>query len=191
MKARIASIIVTAAAVLWPGWVFAAEGEPAEGSWFALIFYTVNFLLFLWIVWKYGWSRITQFFRDRSHNIREIRGRAEKAYREAQELASRAAQQLQQLEADKRKMMSELDEETTYQVRQVNEAALEAVSRIRRDTEITRTALRDAAQRRLRETMAEAAGRLAREIVSRNFRASDQARLLQGFIDRIGEEARP
>jgi F-type H+-transporting ATPase subunit b len=191
MKTRIASVSVWAATVLWPGWVFAAEGEPAEGSWFALIFYAINFLLFLWIVRRYGWPYITQFFHGRSSTIREIRGRAEKVYQEAQELATRAAQQLQQLEADKRKMMSELDEETAYQVKQVNEAAREAVSRIRRDTEITRAALRDAAQRRLRETMAEAAGRLAREIISRNFRASDQARLLQGFVDRIGEEARP
>jgi ATP synthase F0 subunit b len=191
MKARIASLGVWAATVLWPGWVFAAEGKPAEGSWFALIFYAINFLLFLWIVRRYGWPYITQFFHDRSSNIREIRGRAEKAYQEAQELATRAAQQLQQLEADQRKMASELDEETAYQVGQANEGAREAVSRIRRDTEITKAALRDAAQRRLRETMAEAAGRLAREIISRNFRASDQARLLQGFVDRIGEEARP
>jgi ATP synthase F0 subunit b len=191
MKARIASVSVWAAMVLWPGWVFAAEGEPAEGSWFALIFYAINFLLFLWIVRRYGWPYITHFFHDRSSNIREIRSRAEKAYQDAQALATRAAQQLQQLEADRRKMVSELDEETAYQVRQVNEAAREAVSRIRRNTEITRAALRDAAQRHLRETMAEAAGRLAREIISRNFRASDQARLLQGFVDRIDEEARP
>ncbi len=191
MKARIASVSLSAATVLWPAWAFAAEGEPAEGSWIALIFYAVNFLLFLWIVQKYGWPYITQFFHDRSSTIREIRDRAEKAYREAQELASRAAQQLQQLEADKRKMMSELDEETAYQVNQINEAGGEAVSRIRRDTEVTRAALRDGAERRLRETMAEAAGRLAREMVRRNFRASDQARLLRGFIEHIGEEARP
>src|ERR1700756_5192314 len=111
MKARIARISLTAAIAFWPSWVFAAEGEQAEGSWFALIFYAINFLLFLWIVRRYGWPYIKQFFNDRSHNIREIRGRAEKAYHDAQELANRAAQQLQQLEADKRKMKSELDEE--------------------------------------------------------------------------------
>ncbi|MBV8056047.1 MAG: ATP synthase F0 subunit B [Deltaproteobacteria bacterium] len=190
MKARIVRISLSVAAVFWPSWVFAAEGEQAEGSWFALIFYTINFLLFLWIVGKYGWPRITQFFLSHSHTIREIRGRAEKAYREAQEQANRAAQQLQQLEADKRKVMSELDQETAYQIGQMNDAAREAVSRIRRDTEITTMALRDGAQRRLRQTMAEAAGRIAHELVSRNFQASDQAQLLQGFIDRISEEAR-
>ena len=191
MNALIAKISLTAAMISWLSWAFAAESEQAQGRWFPLIFYTINFLLFLWIVRRYGWPRITQFFHDRSHNIREIRSRAENAYQKAQELANRAAEQLRQLEADKRKLVSELDEETTYQIGQINDAAGEAVSRIRRDTEITVAALRDGAQRRLRQTMAEAAGRIARELVRLNFQASDQARLLQGFIDRIGEEAHP
>lgn len=191
MKSRFAKISVTAVSIFWPSWVFAAEGQQAEGSWFALIFYTINFLLFLWLVRRYGWPRITQFFRERSQIIRNLSSRAEKAYQEAQQLANRAAQQLRQLEADKRKMMSELDEGTSYQIGQLNEAAREAVHRIRRDAEITTVALRDGAQRRLRQTMAEAAGRIARDLVSRNFRASDQARLLQGFIEGIGEETRP
>ena len=69
--------------------------------------------------------------------------------------------------------MSELDQETNYQIGQMNDAAREAVNRIRRDMELTRVALRDGAQRRLRETMAGAAGRIARELVNRNIQASD------------------
>jgi len=176
--------------LFWPSWVFGADAEHTEGSWFALIFYAINFLLFVWIVSSYGWPRIRQFFRNRSRTIRDARGRAESAFREAQELANRAAQQLRQLDADKRTMIVELDEETTYQVRQVNQTAREAVNRIRREAEITTIALRDGAQRRLRQTMAEAAGRIARGLVSRNFQTSDQDRLLRGFVEYIGEEMR-
>lgn len=190
MKARITRISLIAAAVFWPSWVFAAEGEQVQGNWFALIFYAVNFLFFVWIVWRYGGPRIRQFFHDRSYTIRDIRDRAEKAYQEAQELANRAAQQLRQLEADQRNLMSELDEETNYQIGQMNDAAREAANRIRRDMELTRVALHDGAQRRLRETMAGAAGRIARELVSRHIQASDQARLLQGFLDCMDEQAR-
>jgi F0F1-type ATP synthase membrane subunit b/b' len=88
-------------------------------------------------------------------------------------------------------MMSELERETAYQLAQISGAAGEAASRIRNDTEVTIVALRQGAQRRLRETMAAAAGVIARELLSRNFEPSDQARLLSSFIDRIGEEARP
>ena len=188
---RIASVGLIATLLVWPSAVFAAEPEHAEGSWFALIFYALNFVLFLWIVQKYGWPRIAEFFRSRSRTIRENRGRAETAFQEAQELAIRAAQQLRQLDADKRTTMLELNEETGYQMRQIDQAAHEAISRIRRDTEITTAAVRDGAQRRLRQTMAEAAGTIARELVSRNFQASDQDRLLGGFVEHIGEERRP
>jgi F-type H+-transporting ATPase subunit b len=191
MRSRIAVSSFATAMALWPGWVFAAEAEPAGGSWFALIFYVINFLLFLWVVRKYGWPRIIQFFHERSRTIRDIRGRAEKAHQEAQELAQRAAEQLARLEADKHQLKAELDEETAYQLRRMNEAAHEAESRIRRDTEVTRLGLREAAQRRLRRIMAQAAGRIARELVHRNFQPSDQARLLSSFVDRMDEESRP
>src|SRR5689334_22890450 len=104
MKLGFARFSLATAIVLWPSILFAAEGDVAEGSWFALIFYAINFVLFLWIVRKYGWPAITRFFHDRSRSIREIRGRAEKAYQDAQQLAALAAQQLQQLDADQRKM---------------------------------------------------------------------------------------
>jgi|SRR6516225_808133 len=192
MKGRIAKISASAAMALWPGWVWAAEGgEQAEGSWFALIFYIINFLLFLWIVRRYGWPRITQFFRDRSHTIRDIRDRAEQAYRQAQELATQAAQQLRRLEAAKTKMKSELDGETTHQIGQIKIATQDVAVRIRRDTEVTALALRDGSQRRLRETMAEMAGKIAREFVRRNLQESDQERLLRDFVEQIGEEAPP
>jgi F0F1-type ATP synthase membrane subunit b/b' len=181
-------LALAAALLFWPATAFATESEQAGGSWYPLIFYAVNFLLFLWIVRRYGWPGIIQFFRDHSRNIREIRSRLEKAYQDAQELAKRAAQQLELLESDKRKLMAELDFETNHQVGQISQAAREAINRIRHDTEITRVALRDGAQRRLRETMAEAAGKIARELLIRNFRASDQARLLESFIGRMGEE---
>lgn len=191
MKTRTSALVIAAALLFWPAWVFAAESEQAGGAWFPLIFYVINFLLFLWIVRRFGWSRIIEFFRDRSHNIREVRGRAEQAYRDAQELGKRAAQQLQQLEAEKRKLMAELDAETNYQVTQINQSVHEAVNRIKNDTNATKLALHEGAQRRLREAMAEAAGKIARELIIQNFRASDQARLLERFIARMGEEAQP
>ena len=69
--------IVTA--LLCPALVFAAESQSAEGTWSALVFYVVNFLLFLWIVRRFGGSQIKEFFRTRAKTIRETAGRAEQA----------------------------------------------------------------------------------------------------------------
>jgi F-type H+-transporting ATPase subunit b len=188
MNSRIATVL-SGGVLLWPTWAFASGREAVEGSWFPLIFYALNFLLFLWVVRRYGWSAVTGFFSRRAHTIRENRNRAEQAFRETQALAARAAEQLKRLEDEKRKITAELAQETDYQLDQINQAAREAVSRIRRDAELTSAALRDGAQRHLREAMAAAAGRIARQLVSRNFEPSDQTRLLHGFVQRMAEEA--
>jgi F-type H+-transporting ATPase subunit b len=189
MKSRIA-IGAIAGALLYPSVALCAEAEPVEGSWFALIFYAINLLMFAWIVRRYGGQRIASFFRERARTIRDNRARAEKAYQEARELADRAAQWLQQLNAEKSRLAAELDGETRYQITQIEAAARDAVVRIQRDGELTVAAVREGAQRRLRQTIAEAAGRIARELVRRNLQPADQGRLLRGFIQRIGEETR-
>ena len=42
----------------------------------------------------------------------------------------------------------------------------------------------------LREALAHAAGKIARDLVLSNFVAGDQTRLVQGFVEKLGEEAR-
>lgn len=188
MKSRIA-ILLTAAA-LWPSLAYAAENAEPQASWFSLIFYAINFVLFVWLVKHYGGARISGFFRDRAKTIRETIGRAEKAFQEAQELANVAAERIAKLEAEKTAIASDLADETVYQVGRIYDIAREAVARIKHDSELTASAVRENAQRRLRETMAAAAGRIAYQTLARNFRPEDQRRLLDGFIDKLGEEAR-
>jgi F-type H+-transporting ATPase subunit b len=188
MKSRIA-ILLTAAA-LWPSLAYAAEGAEPAGSWSSLIFYAINFVLFLWVVKHYGGARISGFFHDRAKTIRETISRAEKAFRDAQDLANAAAERTAKLEAEKAKIASDLADETVYQIGRIYDVAQEAAARIKRDSELTVAALRESGQRRLRETMAAAAGRIAREVLARNFEAADQRRLLDGFVGKLGEEAR-
>jgi F0F1-type ATP synthase membrane subunit b/b' len=94
------------------------------------------------------------------------------------------------LEAEKSQIATELDQETAFQISRIHSATQEAVNRIRRDSQVALVALHEAAQRRLRQSLAVAAGMIARELLRRNFQATDQGRLLQGFVERIGQEAR-
>jgi hypothetical protein len=94
-----------------------------------------------------------------------------------------------QLDAEKKQIASEFAAETQYQIGRIQELARETVARIERDTNLTVIAVREGAQRRLRQSLAMAAGRLARDLVARHFEASDQKRLLEVFIDRLGDEA--
>ena len=114
------AIVSIVTALLCPALVFATEGQPEEGTWSALIFYVINFLLFVWIVKRIGGPQIKEFFRTRAKGIRENASRADQAFKDAQGLAQRAADRLKSLEAEKTRIAAELAEETTYQVTQIN-----------------------------------------------------------------------
>jgi F-type H+-transporting ATPase subunit b len=190
MKSRIAIAAALLVAALTPTLAIAAEGGGEErGSWGALLFYVINFLLFAAILWKYALPAARNFFRDRALGIRDTWSKAEAALRGAQELANRAAEQMARLEAEKNQIASDLADETVFQIGRIYDLAQEAAARIKRDAELGAAAMGENAQRRVREALAHAAGSLARELVANNFQPGDQTRLLQGFVEKLGEEA--
>ena len=191
MKSR--AIALAGAALMPPAAAWCAEGAGAEaaggGSWFSLLFYVINFALFLWIVAHYAGGPVRKFFADRAARIRETLARAEATFKQAQDLANRAAERMARLEADKAQLRADLDAEAAYMANRIRELAREAAQRIKRDSELTAGALGEAAHRRVRELLAGATGKLARELVARAFTADDQARLLHSFEERLRQEA--
>lgn len=191
------TIALTGAAVLLlpvAAWCAEGGGESARsGSWGALIFYIINFALFIWLIrWfdrRFG-GLIHNHFAGRSRNIKETFSRAESTLQEAEQLANHARERMAKLEADKAQLRADLDAETSYMLEGLRQRAREAADRIVRDTELTAGAMTEAARRRLRELLAEATGRLALTLVASNFTADDQTRLLKGFQERLSREAR-
>jgi F-type H+-transporting ATPase subunit b len=190
MKARIPILAALLGATLTPTLAIAAEGAAEErGSWGALLFYVINFVLFAAILWKYALPAARNFFKQRALGIRETMSKAEAAFRGAQEVANRAAERMARLEAEKNQIASDLADETVFQISRIYDLGQEAAARIRHDAEVSATALAENARRRVREALAQAAGNLARELVVKNFQAADQGRLLRGFVEKLGEEA--
>jgi len=190
MKRRIV-IVASLATALIPSAALAAEGEAASsGSWTALGFYIINFALFVLILAKYAVPMARDFFNQRATSIRDSLNKAETNFREAEALAKRAAEQAARLESEKSKIASDLADETVYQVGRIYEIAQETAARIKHDTQLSAAATRENGQRRMREALAAAAGRLARQLVIRDFRPADQDRLLDGFVAKLRDEAR-
>lgn len=190
MKTRIAIAATLLGAALNPALAMAAEGGGEErGSWGALIFYLINFLLFVGILWKYALPAARNFFRERALGIRQTLTKAEAAFRGAQEVAERAAERMARLEGEKSQIASDLADETVFQIGRIYDLAQEAAARIKHDAELGAIALGENAQRRVRQALAHATGNLARELVANNFQPSDQTRLVQGFVEKLGEEA--
>ena len=176
---------------LIPSAALAAQNVPEPaGSWTALLFYVINFAVFVFIIIKYALPMARDFFANRAGSIRESLGKAESNLREAEELANRAKERSARLESEKSQIRADLDAETTYQIQRIREAGEETAARIMRDAELSAAATRENGQRRMRFTLAAAAGRLARDRVESAFQAADQERLLDGFVAKLHEEAR-
>jgi F0F1-type ATP synthase membrane subunit b/b' len=165
----------------------AAEGPGAErGSWLLLTFFAINFVLFVSVLVYFAGPPVRKFFADRAVTIRTALSRAQSALAEAEDLANKAASRMAALSAELKKVADELEQETAFQVGKVADLAKSTAERIRRDTEMSRAALAEAAKRRVRAQLAESTATLARDLISRNFRPSDQGRLIDGFMDKLG-----
>jgi len=185
-------IALTCAVLLLPatGWCAEGAGEAAGGgSWMSLLFYVINFAVFVWILVHYAGPAARKFFADRAGGINETFARVQATYKEAQDLANRAAERMSRLEAEKKQLRADLDAETVYMANRIREMARETALRIIRDTELTGDAITEAAQHHVRAMLAEATGKLARELMVKNFTDGDQARLLRGFEEKLAQEA--
>ena len=189
MKRSILTAALTIAA-FFPSAAMAAEEAEGHGSWLSLSFFVVNFLLFAFVVIYFAGPQLRKFFGDRASTIHSALAKSEEALREAEQLARAAAERIAALEAEVAALKQDLESETKFQINRLLELARSNSERIRRDTHATATALADNAQRRVREHLATVAAQLARELISRHFEAADQSRLLDGFMDRLGQEAR-
>jgi F-type H+-transporting ATPase subunit b len=173
-----------------PSLVFAAEESAGpQGSWLGTMFFAINFLLFVGILYFFAGPMLRTFFRDRASGIRSQIDRLNSALQEAQDLANRAAARMAQLEQEATELKSEIDDETVFIANRIREGARATAERIRRDSGLTSAALADAAQRRVRERLAANAANIARELITHNFQSSDQSRLVDNFMEKIRHEA--
>ena len=189
MKKRITSAAILAAAffVYAVPRAHAAEDAAAEhGSWLLLTFFAINFVLFVGVLVYFAGPPIRKFFADRAVTIRTALSRASSALAEAEDLANKAAARMAALSAELKKLADELEQETAFQVGKVADLAKSTAERIRRDTEMSSSALSEAAKRRVRAQLAESAATLASDLIGRDFQPADQGRLLDGFMDKLG-----
>jgi F0F1-type ATP synthase membrane subunit b/b' len=189
MKKWITSAAILAAAFFVcavPGAHAAEESGAPQGSWLLLTFFAINFVLFVWALVHFAGPPLRKFFADRAVTIRTALSRAQSALTEAEDWANKAAARMAALSAELKKLADELEQETAFQVGKVKDLAKSTAERIRRDTEMSSSALSEAAKRRVRAQLAESAATLASDLIGRNFQPSDQGRLIDGFMDKLG-----
>jgi F-type H+-transporting ATPase subunit b len=183
-------LVFAMALVAAPSFAFAAEeAAGSSGSWLGTMFFAINFLLFAGIIYYFAGPMARNFFRDRATGIRSQLDRLSSALKEAQDLANRAAARMAKLDQEVAQLKFEMENETAFIVNRIREGARTTAERIRHDTELTGAAIVEAAQRRVRERLAATAANLARDLIAKSFEPSDQARLIDSFMEKIRHEA--
>jgi len=190
MKKWITSAAIFAAAFFPQAAHAAEEGAPEHGSWTLLLFFAINFILFVTVLVRFAGPPLRKFFADRAASIRTALSRAASALAEAEDLANKAAARMAALPDELKKLAAELEQETAFQVARVAELAKNTADRIHRDTTMSSAAMSEAAKRRVRAQLADSAATLASGLIARDFQRDDQGRLIDGFMDKLGAGAR-
>ncbi len=193
MKKRILTAAMIAASI-FPGLARASEAAAeaageGRGSWSLFAFFAINFILFASVLIYFVGPPARKFFADRAATVRGALIRADSAFKSAQDLANQAAAKLASLDAELKALADEIENETRFQIAKMEEMSNAAQARIHRDTELSTNAMAEAARRRVRERLSESAATVARELIATNFERSDQGRLIDGFMDRLGAGA--
>ncbi len=176
---------------LSPTLAFCAEGAAeGGGSWLALLFYIINFAIFVYLLVHYAGPLTIGFFRERSRTIRENLKLSEANFREASQTANAAEAEIAGLEAEKARLLAEMRAETSREVARLREAGAAAAQRIRRDAEMAASSLADSGRRTIQAHLAAATVRIARDLIVNNFDPADQSRLIREFLQTVRQETR-
>jgi F0F1-type ATP synthase membrane subunit b/b' len=176
---------------LSPALAFCAEGAAGGGgSWFALIFYVINFAIFVFLMVHYAGPYVVKFFRERSREIREQFKVSETSLRNASQTAEEAEAEIAHLEAEKARILTEMRAETAREISRLRDAGKAGAERIRRDGELTASSLVENGRRIVQAHLASTAVRLARDLIIENFEPADQTRLVREFLQTVTEETR-
>jgi F-type H+-transporting ATPase subunit b len=190
MRYRAAILAALAAVTLLPTSAFCAEAGQAQGSWLTLLFFAINFAIFVVVLAKFAVPPATKYFRDRSAEIRTTLKTTDDALVRAQEMAARAEADLAKLEAEKALLAREMRETTAREVGRIREIAERTAARIKQDAQMASTALAETGRRRIREQLAAVTTNLARDLIEKNFAAADQSHLIDEFMNQLEAETR-
>ena len=164
----------------------AAEGAGGHGaSLLPFVFSIVNFLLFLFVLYKYALPRIKDFFVERSQQIRQ-------SLQEAEEVRTAAENKLRECEKKLEALDKQVEDIRTL-MKKEGEADKERIVReAEREAEIMKSQARTVAEQEIRRAKQELRAELIRlslegaeKTLNNTINKDDQIRLIDEYIKEI------
>jgi F-type H+-transporting ATPase subunit b len=176
-------------------YLLAQEAEPAHEpnpilpAANELIWGTIAFFILLFVMYRTVWPSVDKAFKDRRANIEGKLEQAEKDREEAEQLLEQYRRRLREAEDETRRI---LDEARANAERVRRELLAKAETDAGRELDRARQAIRgerDQAIRQLRNEVGTLAVELATRVVGDSLDRDRQLRLIDEYIDELGNQA--
>jgi F-type H+-transporting ATPase subunit b len=165
----------------------AAEGEHHGPSINDVWFQLINFIIYAFIIVKFGFPLIRDFLKTRRAEVVAKIAQASAKKQAAEALVRDYRSKLAGLGKEVQSLQAMLREEGEREkTRLVNEALATAV-KIKEDTNFLADQEVKTARQKLREEIADEAVASARQLIERNISAADQSRLVDDFVRSVGQ----
>ena len=152
-----------------------------------LIFPTLNFLIYAFIIVKYAFPLVRNFLRSRREEVISVITLASAKKQQAEALVREYKTKLAGLDKEVQSIQASWrDEAEREKAKQLNEAQSLAAN-IKEDAQFLAEQEVKIARQKIREEMANQSEATARELVRQHLSPADQSRLATEFIQHIGQ----
>lgn len=179
------------ATAVWlaPAVALASEEGHGDGGipWMILLFTTINFLLFCWIIARYARPVIRDYVRGRHDRIVAELEAAVQARTEAQQLKAQWEARLAALDKEIQEIRAHAAADAARERDAVLAAAMKTAESIRNDARRTAAQEVRQAEAALRQAVAQQATVIATQLVRDRLTAADQDRFVSEFLGQVRE----
>jgi F-type H+-transporting ATPase subunit b len=170
--------------ILWAMPAAAAEEHAASVT--ELLFPLVNFLLFLYLIKRFGLPLVGDYLKSRREGIAASIREADDAKRRADALASDYKNRLARLAEETRAIRESLRGDGEREKAKLLAEAGEIAARIKTDADLLAEQEVRLARQGLRREIVDTARESAEKIIRHNLSAADQKRMVAEFLTAVG-----
>jgi F-type H+-transporting ATPase subunit b len=168
-------------------WASAAEAEHHAPSINQIWFPLGNFLIFAFIIVRYALPLVRDFLQTRRDEILARLKEAAAKKQQAEAVVRDYRQRLARLDQESQSMHASFREEGERERANLVREAEILAAKIKADARFLADQEVKVARQKVREEMAKQAEATARELVQRHLSSSDQGRLVEDFVQSIGQ----
>ena len=169
------------------GVAFASEGAHHEVSIKMEIFRIVNFVVFVWLLYKFAGNAVKNFFSQRSRQIQESIEEAKRARSEAEKRFNEAKSKVANLEQEVQQILKNAERESNEQVAKIREETQKMVERIKQQAKAAADLEVQKAKIELQKEAIELAVSMAETMLKEKITPEDQKNLLKDYITKVKE----